>query len=55
MLIDIYEARFGSMPPELSAVIQSAHDEPTLRAWGKLVGTRSAQEIGAALLSFRDS
>jgi hypothetical protein len=54
-LIDIYEARFGAMPEELRAVIEDTHDEPTLRAWLKLAGTRGANEIAAAIRAFRTS
>ena len=54
-LIEIYEARFGTMPEEIRAVIDDTHDEPTLRAWLKLAGTRSADEIAAAIHAFRAS
>ena len=54
-LIDVYEARFGAMPEELRAVIENTHDEPTLRAWLKLAGTRGADEIAAAIRAFRAS
>jgi hypothetical protein len=54
-LIDIYEARFGAMPGVIRAVIEDTHDEPTLRAWLKLAGTRTADEIAAAIHGFRAS
>lgn len=54
-LIDIYEARFGAVPEELRAVIEATHDEPTLRAWLKLAGTRSADELAAAIRASRAS
>jgi hypothetical protein len=54
-LIDIYEARFGSMPGEIRAVIEDTHDELTLRAWLKLAGTRGADEIASAIQAFRAS
>jgi hypothetical protein len=54
-LIEIYEARFGTMPEEIRAVIDDTHDEPTLRAWLKLTGTRGADEIAAAIHAFRAS
>jgi hypothetical protein len=54
-LIDVYEARFGAMPEELRAVIEDIHDEPTLRAWLKLAGTRGENEIAAAIRAFRAS
>ena len=54
-LIDIYEARFGSMPGEIRAVIDDTHDELTLRAWLKLAGTRGVDEIASAIHAFRAS
>jgi hypothetical protein len=54
-LIDVYEARFGAMPEEIRAVIEDTHDEPTLRAWLKLAGTRGADELAAAIHAFRAS
>ncbi|HWO20444.1 MAG TPA: hypothetical protein VNO30_16860 [Kofleriaceae bacterium] len=54
-LIDVYEARFGAMPEELRAVIEDTHDEPTLRAWLRLAGTRGENEIAAAIRAFRAS
>jgi len=54
-LVDIYEVRFGAMPEELRVVIEDTHDEPTLRAWLKLAGTRGADEIAAAIRAFRAS
>jgi hypothetical protein len=48
-LLDAYEARFGAPPPELAAKVRATHDEATLRAWLKLVVTRSPGEIAAAL------
>jgi len=54
-LVDIYEARFGSMPEEIRAVIEDTHDEIILRAWLKLAGTRGADEIAAAIRTFRAS
>jgi len=52
-LIDIYEVRFGAMPEGLRAVIEDTHDEPTLRAWLKLAGTRSADELAAVIHALR--
>jgi hypothetical protein len=54
-LIDIYEARFGPMPPDVRAVIDGTHDDPTLRSWIKLASTHAADEVTAALRSFRAS
>ena len=54
-LVEVYEARFGSMPEDLRAVIEKTDDEPTLVSWLRLAGTRSADEIGAALRAFRAS
>jgi hypothetical protein len=54
-LVEVYEARFGAMPEDLRAVVEDTDDEPTLVAWLRLVGTRSADEIAAAIRSFRAS
>jgi hypothetical protein len=54
-LLEVYEARFGAMPEDLRAVVEGIDDEPTLVRWLRLVGTRSADEIAAAIRSFRAS
>jgi hypothetical protein len=54
-LIDIYEARFGAIPHDLRAVIEDTHDEAVLRAWLKLAGTRSANELAEAIRAARPS
>ena len=52
-LVEVYEARFGAMPEDLRAVVEDVDDEPTLVGWLRLAGTRSADEIAAAIRSFR--
>jgi hypothetical protein len=54
-LVEVYEARFGTMPEDLHTVVEDTDDEPTLVAWLRLAGTRSADEIAAAIRSFRAS
>jgi flagellar biosynthesis/type III secretory pathway protein FliH len=54
-LVEVYEARFGAMPEDLRAVVDDTDDEPTLIAWLRLAGTRSADEIAVAIRSFRAS
>jgi hypothetical protein len=54
-LVEVYEARFGAMPEDLRAVVEDTDDEPTLVAWLRLAGTRSADEIAAAIRAFRAS
>ena len=54
-LIEVYQSRFGAMPGDLRAVVEGTDDEPTLVAWLRLVGTRTADEIAAAIRSFRAS
>jgi hypothetical protein len=54
-LVDVYEARFGAIPEAIRVVIEATHDEPTLRAWLKLAGTRGADEIAAAIHAVRAS
>ena len=48
-LVEVYEARFGAMSEDLRAVVDDTDDEPTLVAWLRLAGTRSADEIAAAI------
>jgi flagellar biosynthesis/type III secretory pathway protein FliH len=54
-LVEVYEARFGAMPEALRAVVEAVDDQPTLVAWLRLVGTRSADEIALAIHSARAS
>ena len=54
-LVEVYEARFGAMPGDLRALVEDTDDEPTLVAWLRLAGTRSAAEIAAAIRSSRAS
>lgn len=48
-LIDLYEARFGAIPDDLRAVIADTHDDAALRAWVKISGTVSADEIAETI------
>ena len=52
-VIDIYEARFDVMPTDLRAIVESTHDEDTLRDWLRLAGTRDANEVAAAIRAFQ--
>jgi flagellar biosynthesis/type III secretory pathway protein FliH len=54
-LVEVYEARFGAMPEDLRTVVEDTDDEATLVAWLRLAGTRSADEIAAAIRVFRAS
>ena len=54
-LIEVYEARFGAMSEDLRAVVEDTDHEPTLITWLRLAGTRSVDEIAAAIRSFRAS
>jgi hypothetical protein len=54
-LLDIYEVRFGSVPEDLRAIIDDTHDEPILRGWLKLAGTRTAEEIASVIRASRPS
>ena len=53
--MEVYEARFGAMSEDLRAAVEDTDHEPTLIAWLRLAGTRSVDEIAAALRSFRGS
>jgi hypothetical protein len=50
MLVNVYETRFGPLPPGLREAIEAMEDEPTLLQWGTLFGTATADEIAATLL-----
>ena len=52
-LVEVYEARFGEMPAELRAAVENTDHEPTLIAWLRLAGTRTAAEVAAAIRSSR--
>jgi flagellar biosynthesis/type III secretory pathway protein FliH len=52
-LMDVYEARFDAMPKDLRAIVESTHDEDTLRGWLRLAGTRDASEVAAAIRGFQ--
>ena len=54
-LVEVYEARFGPMPEDLRATVDATEDGPTLVTWLRLVGTRRADEIAAAIRSVRAS
>jgi hypothetical protein len=41
------------MPDDLRAIVEDTHDEATLRGWVKLAGTRSADEVAAAIRAAR--
>jgi hypothetical protein len=45
----LYEARFGAMPLALAEAIENVHDVATLERWLVLVGTRSQDEVAAAV------
>jgi predicted transposase YdaD len=45
----VYEARFGAMPGALVDAIDAVHDTATLERWLALAGTRSQEEIAAAV------
>ena len=49
ILITVYKARFGTMPPDVVAAIEAMHDTATLSRWAELISTRSADEIAADL------
>lgn len=48
-LIMLYEARFGAIPRALDDAIKAVHDTATLERWLLLVGTRSKEDVDAAL------
>jgi len=55
VLLALYETRFGAVPPELVTAIQATHDRAVLRGWLMLVGSRTADEVVAAIRASRAS
>jgi hypothetical protein len=49
-LVNVYHARFDTLPGALLTVILATEDEPTLQRWTALFSTATADEIAAALL-----
>ncbi|AUX41646.1 uncharacterized protein SOCE26_030680 [Sorangium cellulosum] len=47
--IELYEARFGAMPPALRSAVEAMRDLPTLRKWHLLVGTGTREEVHESL------
>jgi hypothetical protein len=47
--IELYEARFGPMPPPLRLAVEAMRDLPTLRAWLLLAGTGTREAVHEAL------
>ena len=47
--IELYEARFGSMPPALRSAIEGIRDLPTLEKWHLLAGTGTREEVHDAV------
>ncbi|WP_433935868.1 hypothetical protein AB3662_14210 [Sorangium cellulosum] len=47
--IELYEARFGPMPPALRSDVEAMHDLPTLHAWLLLAGTGTREEVHDAV------
>ena len=52
-LVEIYEIRFGTMPPELRTVVEGTEEEATLLAWLRLASTSSAETFAATVLAAR--
>ena len=45
----LYQARFGAMPRAIADALEATHDTATLERWLVLVGTRSQEEVAAAM------
>ena len=50
-LIAVYQARFGTLPSEIAAAIESTHDTAMLNRWLDRTATGTPEEIASALLS----
>ena len=45
----LYEARFGAIPPTIADAIEQTHDTAVLERWVVIVGTKSREEVAAAV------
>jgi len=52
-LVEIYESRFGTMPPELKTVVEETKEEAILLAWLRLASTSSAETFAATVHASR--
>jgi hypothetical protein len=50
-LIDAYCARFGALPPEIAAAIETTNDTSVLKVWLVRIVTGTPEEIAATLRS----
>ncbi|WP_434047150.1 MULTISPECIES: hypothetical protein [Sorangium] len=55
IIIDLYEARFGPMPPALRSAVETMRDLPTLKAWTLVVGIGTREAVHDALSSHSSS
>jgi hypothetical protein len=44
-----YEARFGPMPEDVAAAVETTHDSATLRRWVQIIATRTPEDIASAV------
>lgn len=49
-LVTFYQARFGTMPPQLRAALEAVSDPAVLERWSSIIATQSKDEIENALL-----
>jgi hypothetical protein len=52
-LIDLYRARFGSMPEDLQRLVEATHDPETVRGWCTLLLTATPESFAQALRDAR--
>jgi hypothetical protein len=45
----LYQARFGAMPRAVADAVEATHNTATLERWLVLIGTRSQEEVAAAV------
>jgi len=45
----LYQARFGAMPRVIADAVEATHDTAMLERWLVLIGTRSQEEVAAAV------
>lgn len=54
-LVAVYEARFGAMPEDLRTIVENTHDDAMLLTWLQFASTHRANEVAAAIRSFRST
>jgi hypothetical protein len=54
-LLTLYEAQYGTPPPDVVGTIKQTHDLAVLRGWLKLIGLGSVDDVIVALRRAKSS